>query len=916
MHNLEGAMAEDKIKLRAVKTNNLKNIDAVFELNQTTVVTGVSGSGKSSLVFETLYGEAYRRYVSSLSSYARQFLKVLPRPDMEGCENLPPAVSVQQSRGGSNYRSTVGSLTELADLLKMMFVKVGHIICSSCGKQIRKDDPRNIYLELMAQKKGERIVIAAEAEAWSSLNPTEIKKQLLAQGFSRVILNGEFVKLEQVATQGLSKALIVVDRLKLVEENRDRIMEGFEVALRLGRGEARAVDDQLQSALFSDRLECCGTTYVMPSQALLSYNHPYGACTTCHGYGREAVIDWEKVFPNKEKSIKTKGVAPLNFGKHSSYYATIDKASAVSAALFKKPFSDYKEADWELLKHGDGQKFEGVQGYFKWLDSKKYKPHYRMHAARFRKYVTCSSCKGDRLNDLALAIRVRGSNLADISKKSTRHLLDWFGELQANWDPNKLEFMAEVLDEGTTRLDYLCRVGLGYLSMNRAAPTLSGGELQRIHMARCLGSALTQTLFCLDEPTVGLHARDVGRLVGVMKDLQNLGNTLVIVEHDFQVMQAADKVMEIGPAAGHLGGEVTFQGKIKSRKELKSYAEVDTEKTALTKQTAFLDLKGARTHNLKSVDVRIPIGKFSAVSGVSGSGKTSLIQHTLYPLVCEQLGQEVEVNLSPPDADGLLPKKLDSFFSEALLVGQQSLGRSSRSNIATYLDVYSDIRNLMAKASGSDKITPGLFSFNTPGGRCEECQGLGKVEEDLSFLGDMKVTCTTCQGKRFKDSVLKVTYLGKNLIDILNMTVLEAKTFFDESKKIKNVLEQVVKIGLGYLTLGQSTSSFSGGEAQRLKLLKLLTKAKRGEGPKLLILDEPTAGLSNRDVTHLLRQFTALCERGHTVVVIEHNLDVIKAADWVLDIGPDAAHNGGDLVYQGPPENLKQQENSATAVYL
>lgn len=915
------------IELEGVQTNNLKNIDVNLPLGQLTVVTGVSGSGKSSLVFDTLYSESYRRYVESLSSFARQYLKALPKPKMVHAKNLPPAIAVRQFRSGANSRSTVGTITELNDLLRIMFAHLSTIICNKCGRPVIKHTQETVAAAVLQEFTGKKVMIGAPLQAWKTMKAKELRAQLEAQGFSRAYSNGQTVKLADVELTKLHAADVIVDRVTVDLAQHMRIAASAGLSLKAGRNRCVIIADDGAREEYMSAYCCpnCNLDYEEPTPGLLSFNHPLGACQTCQGFGYASELDWDKVVPKKESSLSERGVAPWNFGSHDEMYEHAKVSARKAGIAATKKFADYTASEWKWLREGDGGKFEGVNGYFKWLNEYRHKAHYRIHAAKFRKYVICPECHGKRLNPKALACRIEGKNLAEVSHMSVNQVRAWIDAIVATHkkqmqNVNAQESMnagimgiQEAVDEANARLGYLQKIGVSYLTLDRQTRTLSGGEMQRISMARCLGSALTDTMYCLDEPTSGLHARDSSNLLEIVKEMRDQGNTVVVVEHEKVVIRGADYLVEIGPTAGHKGGEVVFAGKpttTKSDKEIK-WAE------SQRKDFTWVELKGATTHNLRGDDVKIPLGALTAVCGVSGSGKTSLVQHTLYPMLAKALGAEIEGIVAEPQAKSLGPLPAIKKFSTVMHVSQAALGRSSRSNIATYLGIFDEIRKLLAGTESAKalKLMPGHFSFNTPGGRCENCRGLGTVVEDLSFLGEMSVICAACGGARFDRKVLQVEYKGKNLTDILNLTVAEAREFFYERAPLAKSLDTVIEMGLGYVTLGQSTASFSGGEAQRLKLLRLMRDATGGK-PAFLIFDEPTTGLSDTDVVRLLEQLRYLTSLGHTVIVVEHHLGVLKSADWLIEIGPEAAAAGGQVVYQGPPAGLKSAKASITARYL
>jgi excinuclease ABC subunit A len=907
----------DQIKLNRVKTNNLKGFDVRIPLGQLTVVTGVSGSGKSSLVFDSLYGESYRRYVESLSSFARQYLKALPRPDVQAVEGLPAAIAVQQSRQGQNNRSTVGTMTELLDLLRVVFSHVSQVYC--CGHLIRKETGRTIA-STIAQRlpAGDRCLILAPLVEWKHLKANELKSQLEAQGFTRAFVDDEICRIEDKPAKDLRRGHVVVDRVTVDEANHARLVDSCQLALRLGRGHmrAKALADKGMDQSFEAAMICpdCRTQYHEPSLSLFNFNHPLGACSSCQGFGRVAELDAHKLMPDLELSLADHGVAAWNFGQHAGYYRVALQSAKAHGVDPNKAFEDYTEDEWSWLFNGDETgRFSGIYGYFAWLDTKKYKPHYRIHAARYKTYVVCGECNGKRLSPISLRYKVAERDMGELGELTLDQLSDWFAGLiqMSEQQPSQAQALSlgvrEALDEAVLRLNYLKKVGLSYLSLNRLSRSLSGGELQRINMARSLGNQLTATLFCLDEPSSGLHPRDSHRLLEVLCELRDQGNTVVLVEHENALIDGADHLIEIGPKAGADGGELVYQGDAASyeRKPVLFKHSLWAENP----KTQFIRLTGARTHNLKGIDVRIPLNAITTVCGVSGSGKTSLIQHTLYPLVCEEIGKETGELDSEALADGVSCDGDISRIKDIVMVSQEGIGRSTRSSIATYLGIYKEVRDLLAQTplARARKYKPGYFSFNVAGGRCETCKGLGTVVEDLSFLGDMDVICPSCEGQRFQKAALEVQYKGKHILDILAMTAAEARGFFKESKPISRILDIVIDMGLGYLSLGQHTSSFSGGEAQRLKTTKFLLE-KHNDGSRIFIFDEPTTGLSDQDVTQLMRQMKVLVDGGHTVIVVEHHLGVIKSSDWVIEIGPDAADAGGELVYEGGPVEMKDKK--------
>lgn len=905
------------IELQAVQTNNLKGIDVLFPLGKITAVTGVSGSGKSSLVFDTLYGESYRRYVESLSSFARQYMKAMAKPDIGSVQNLPPAIAVKQVKSQSNARSTVGTATELYDLIRILYTHLSQPFCFSCGKPVIAHTNESIVKALINTLNEDRVLVTAKLDKFKGSKVTDLKKQLLTFGFVRCIVDSEIKRIEDMDAKTITDSSVIVDRLVVDDKNSARLLESVKTASQLSQGKVEVFDSKHKLHSFPTTRTCCGHTFRDPSTALFSFNHPFGACQTCQGFGAEATIDWDKVFPDSSSSVKELGVAPWNFGSHDEMYEWAKKSAKKNKILIGKSFSEYSAKEWQWLKFGTGEDdFSGVKGYFDWLNSKKHKAHLRIHAARYRKYETCSECMGLRLNKDSLSYKIDSKNIGEFCDRSLREIkLDIDGSISKLKKGEDVFGIQEALEEAQARLDYLDQVGLNYLTLNRQTRTLSGGEFQRINMARCLGSALTDTLYCLDEPTSGLHVRDGDRLMSVIKTLRDQGNTVVLVEHEKNIVKNSDFLIEIGPDAGHRGGEVTYSGDPKGAKKIKKSVKFASK---LPGKTKFISFKGVSTHNLKNVNVSIPLNSVSVVCGVSGSGKTSLVQHSLYPSLAHALGQKkLDGYISETKVKTLSPKDLAKDLTQVIHVSQVTIGRSSRSTIATYLGIMNEVRKILAAqpSAKAAKLEARHFSFNTKGGRCETCCGLGTVIEDLSFLGEMTVECPDCHGKRFTDKVLQVKFREKNLNDILSLTVSQTRELFFDHKKLCQILDSISELGLGYMTLGQSTSSFSGGEGQRLKLLRLLQDALNSK-PSFLIFDEPTTGLSDSDVFSLMAQFRGLVEKGHTVLIVEHHLDVIKNADWLIEVGPDAAEKGGEIVYEGPVIGLKEIENSITKNYL
>ena len=909
---------ETHIALKGVSTNNLKSLDISFPCGNISVVTGCSGSGKSSLVFHSLFAESQRRYLESLSSFSRQYIKAQAKPEIQEAKNLLPAIAIGQARALVNNRSTVGSLTEVNNLLELVFFHLSESTCPSCSKIIKKKSLEEISCDVLKTFSNEdSLIILAPLDRYTGLKASSLISELKNLGYSRLWSKSDgFFRAETSLKKDLSTYCVVVDRLSSEELSSTRILEALGQAFQIAKKKMTILDSKNKETSFSLSRVChdCDLIIEEPKLSLFSYNSPLGACSTCQGYGQSSHIDWEKALPCNEESLSSKGLTVLDFGSHTSYYDVILKNAKLAKISSKKSFNEYTKQEKNWLKEGDGKKFKGLKGYFDWLESKKYKPHYRMHLSRFKMYKTCSSCQGKRFKKTSLLYQIEGQNISDILRLNHSQLLHWSQGLYTKSKNETREELSSATDELKNRLFYLEQVGLGYLSSDRLSKTLSGGELQRIKMSRCLGNYLTQTLFCLDEPTSGLHPRDTEKLVGIIKRLKDQGNTIVVVEHEKALIKEADHLLIIGPESGERGGQLIYEGPVRKTHEEKNPLEfLQKEKP---ESVSFLELKKATIHNLKNISVTFPLQKLIGICGVSGSGKTSLIKHTLYPLLREKLYKKKR-ETALKNEKLILKGKKQGALSEVFFVSQDPITRSSRSTIATYLGIFDEIRKTFgsleeAKSLGLDSKH---FSFNSPGGRCDFCKGKGVVAEELSFLGSVDVTCEKCQGKRYTHDVLSINYKGYSILDILNCTVQQLEPLFPKSSKIKRVVKEVSAVGLGYITLGQELSSFSGGEAQRLKLLSISLSAK-SDKKACLIFDEPTSGLSDEDIATLLKHFQSLIEDGHTVIVVEHHTGLLRHCDWLIEIGPEASDAGGDLVFEGTAKELKQHSSSFTAPYL
>ena len=898
-------MSENIIKLRGVRVHNLKNVDVDIPLDKFVVVTGVSGSGKSSLAFDTLYAEGQRRYIESLSSYARQFLERMDKPDAELIEGIPPAIAIQQKTSGKNPRSTVATVTEIYDFLRVLYARIGTIHCRQCDRPVRRDTVDGVVDTLLALPAGTKLSISF---AWPAGKGTaELKKE----GFFRILEDGAVVDLEQTGPAKKGPFDVLVDRLTPDPEERERLADSLELALKKGGGRAMVRTGDGRELPISDKLECkeCRIAYEDPFPNLFSFNSPQGACPECHGFGDMAVIDEDKIVPDRSLSLERGAVEPwtkpLSRGLQREMLAEARKRGVPTNV----PFRDLApEARRFILDGGDG--YHGVKGFFEWLQSRKYKVQVRVLLARYRKYVACPSCGKTRLNPKALGVRVAGIGIGEFVRMTVREASDFLAAL--NLAPYERKVAEKLVVEIRNRLRFLLEVGLDYITLDRMTFTLSGGEAQRINLAAALSSALVGTLFVLDEPSVGLHPRDNQRLIRILGSLKDIGNTVVVVEHDPEIIRAADAVVDLGPRAGEAGGEIVFAGPMDaflgSRSSLtaqymrgeKAIPVPEIRRTS----RRHIEVLDAHLHNLDHLDVRIPLDVLCCVTGVSGSGKSTLVADVLYR------------GLEGTASNGFREIRGAEAVGKVVLVDQSPLSVSPRSIPATYSKAMDGIRELFSQTREARimGMKPGTFSFNTPGGRCEGCKGAGRKIVEMQFLSDVVLTCEACNGKRFKSEVLEVRYEGRNIHEVLGMSVTEASLFFAGRPDITKKLYPLIEVGLGYLKLGQPTTTLSGGELQRIKLAYHLGHDK-GERA-LYLFDEPTIGLHQNDVAVLLRCFQKLVDAGHGVIVIEHNLDVIKCADHVIDLGPEGGAAGGRIVAQGTPEKVAKSRRSITARYL
>jgi excinuclease ABC subunit A len=925
MKSSEIATLEPKknILIKGAQIHNLKNLDVVIPRNELVVITGLSGSGKSSLAFDTLYAEGQRRYVESLSSYARQFLGRLDKPKVEYIKGIAPAIAIEQKVNTTNARSTVGTSTEIYDYLKLLYARIGKTFSPISGNEVKKDTVSDV---VVAVKKFE-----ADSK-WLLLSPIHLEegrqledklKVLLQQGFARILVNNEMVRLDEIDQHSLDNKdiLLIIDRIVVKDEEDfyNRLADAVQTAFFEGKGICYLQELDTKKRLeFSANFELDGITFLEPNIHLFSFNNPYGACPTCEGYGNIIGIDEELVVPNTSLSIFENAVFPWR-GESMSWYRDqlVNNAYKFDFPIHK-PYFELTDEQKDLIWKGN-KFFTGLDDFFQELEEKNYKIQNRVMLSRYRGKTKCNTCKGKRLRKEANYITVGGKTISELVDMSIKRLIPFFNDL--NLSEYDAKVAKRLLIEINNRLAFLSDVGLDYLTLNRNSATLSGGESQRINLATSLGSSLVGSMYILDEPSIGLHPKDTERLIKVLKNLRDLGNTVIVVEHDEDIMKAADRIIDIGPEAGTFGGELVAEGTFEeilkadslTAQYLNGQLEISVPKKR-RKSNNFIEVKGARENNLQNIDVAFPLESLTVITGVSGSGKSTLVKKILFPAVQKKLE-------GIGDKAGQFSELSGSFshIKHIEYVDQNPIGRSSRSNPVTYIKAYDDIRDLYAKEKLSKVrgYQAKHFSFNVDGGRCETCKGEGSINVEMVFMADVSLPCDTCGGKRFKKEVLEVTFEGKNIDDILTMTIDDAIMFFAENKQTKIIqkLQPLQDVGLGYVQLGQSSSTLSGGEAQRIKLASFLVKGVTKE-KALFVFDEPTTGLHFHDIKKLLASFDALIEKGHSIIVIEHNLDLIKCADWIIDLGPEGGENGGQLLAVGTPEEIVKNKQSITAEYL
>ncbi|UCE21207.1 MAG: excinuclease ABC subunit UvrA [Candidatus Aminicenantes bacterium] len=896
---------DNTIILRGVRVHNLKNINLDIPLNKLIIVTGVSGSGKSSLAFDTLYAEGQRRYIESLSSYARQFLERMEKPDADLIEGITPAIAIQQKAVTKNPRSTVATVTEVYDFLRVLFARIGTVHCLQCGEPVKRDTIDAVVDRLYNLPLQTKIQISFSWPSEKGLGP--LKKG----GFFRVVQEKKVRHVDEVKLDKTEKIDVLVDQMTLNKEDRERLVDSLEIGLREGNGKIKVRTDSDKEFVFSDRLECkvCEILYEEPFPNLFSFNSPQGACPVCHGFGDLAVLDEDKIIPDKNKSLEEGAVEPWTKPVSRRLMRKLIAEAQSRGIPTDIPYREMKDEWKKFVFEGEGR-YRGVKGFFERLQRKKYKVQVRVFLSRYRKYIPCPDCQQMRLNPQALNVKVKGLSIGQVTQMTVQKAFGFFNTLKLT--PFQKQVAEKLIEEIQNRLKFLLEVGLDYITLDRMTFTLSGGEAQRINLAAALSASLVGTLFVLDEPSIGLHARDNQRLVEILKSLKDIGNTVMVVEHDPEIIKSAEYTIDLGPRAGEAGGKVIYDGPLD--KFLTSHESLTAQylrsekriKIPETRRTSadFIEIKDAEKHNLKHLDVKIPLNIFTCTTGVSGSGKSTLLYDVLFQ------GWRGEAR------DGFSEIKGKGQIDKIIMVDQSPISTSPRSIPATYTKAMDEIRAVFsqtreAKALG---MKPGFFSFNTPGGRCEDCKGAGHLIVEMQFLSDVVLTCEACKGKRFKSEILEIKYKGKTIDQVLQMSVSEAYEFFSKHPKIRKKLTPLTEVGLGYLKLGQPTTTLSGGELQRIKLAHHLIHQR--DKRILYLFDEPTIGLHPDDVSVLLNSFQKLVDEGHTVVVIEHNLDMIKCADHVIDLGPEGGERGGRIVAQGPPEEIVKSKKSHTGLYL
>jgi len=919
--NLEEIDPKKNIIIKGAKLHNLKNIDVVLPRNNFIVITGLSGSGKSSLAFDTLYAEGQRRYVESLSAYARQFLGKLDKPQVDYIKGIAPAIAIEQKVNTSNPRSTVGTSTEIYDYLKLLFARIGKTYSPISGKEVKKHLVSDVIHHIKTFPLKHKLLLLAPIEVPKDKDPVKMVQLFSKQGFARIEVKGEVIRISSEITKLPNKFNLVVDRIVTADDEDyfNRLASAIEAAFFEGKGHCIVRDLNTKETVdFSNLFALDGQEFTIPSLHLFSFNNPYGACDACEGYGDIMGIDPDLVIPNTGLSIYENTIAPWRGESMSKHKDKLIENAAASNIPIHKPWFELSETQKELVWNGN-KTFKGIHSFFQTLEEKSYKIQNRVMLSRYRGKTICNKCQGARLKKESFYVQVGGKHIGELVAMPIDKLQLFFNQLTLS--KIDTDISKRILAEIHSRLSFLSQVGLNYLTLNRKSNTLSGGESQRINLATSLGSSLVGSMYILDEPSIGLHPKDTTNLIEVLKRLRDLGNTVIVVEHDEDIMKAADLVFDIGPEAGTLGGELVAQGTLKellktntlTAQYLDGRMEIPLPKKRRSSDQ-YVKIKGGREHNLQNIDLTIPLGMLTIITGVSGSGKSTLVKKLLYPIVQKELGG-FGMKIGQHSSYEMQHKNL----KHVEYIDQNPIGRSSRSNPVTYLKAYDDIRAIFSKAPMSKLrgFLPKHFSFNVEGGRCEKCKGEGEITVEMQFMADVHLGCDACEGKRFKKEVLEVKFHDKSIFDVLQMTVSDALAFFKlhGENKLCQKIQALEDVGLGYVALGQSSSTLSGGEAQRIKLASFLVKGNTKD-KTLFIFDEPTTGLHFHDINRLLGAFNALLDKGHSMVVIEHNIDLIKCADHIIDLGPGGGIHGGQVIAQGPPEVLVKDKNSVTATYL